>query len=487
MADASSGKKTIKTYIHVLVMFILMLGGGVVPAMGSITPLGMKVLGVFLGLIYGWCFIDLFWTSLLGFFALGLTGYMSASSALAAGMSNQVVIISLVAFAMAECLKRVKVTEAIAYWVLSRRIFIDRPWLLAAGIAVTAVLLGMLGGGLAAVFLLWGVISIISKESSQGAGGSLFVSMMYALVLFGFTNGGNVVPFHPEFLMYAALFIQSTGLQIPMGSFLIVGELQALAAVLLMLVVFKCIFRADGTYFRLTEDMCREYRQYKRNKDQKLGLILLVFYFLALVLPTFSFFKQFALFQALQGWGVVGVSILYMLVFTIKKDQDGRPIADMMTNFKDGTIWPVIMLVAITMVVGNAMGSPDTGVTAAIAAACGHAFDGMSVTTLVIAGMILVGLLSQFMHNMVVGVLFIPILLMLVMQMGGNPYVAFFMLRASLASAFATPAASTMAGLLFGRTDVPVEHGYLLGSVFFVVTLLTLVILMPLCQLAFPY
>ena len=73
--SASIAKKNTISYIHVAIMLALMLGGGYLPPIAQITPIGMKVLGVFLGLVYGWCFIDLLWTSVLGFFALGLTGY----------------------------------------------------------------------------------------------------------------------------------------------------------------------------------------------------------------------------------------------------------------------------------------------------------------------------------------------------------------------------------------------------------------------------
>ncbi len=56
-----------RSYIHVVIMFSLMLGVGFLPPFAQVTPLGMKVLGVFLGLVYGWCFIDLLWTSVLGY------------------------------------------------------------------------------------------------------------------------------------------------------------------------------------------------------------------------------------------------------------------------------------------------------------------------------------------------------------------------------------------------------------------------------------
>lgn len=45
-------KKNTMKYIHAAIMIMLMLCGGFLPAFGQITPLGMKVFGVFLGLLY---------------------------------------------------------------------------------------------------------------------------------------------------------------------------------------------------------------------------------------------------------------------------------------------------------------------------------------------------------------------------------------------------------------------------------------------------
>ena len=52
MAISMAAKNT-KSYIHVAIMLALMLGIGYLPPFAQVTPLGMKVLGVFLGLVYG--------------------------------------------------------------------------------------------------------------------------------------------------------------------------------------------------------------------------------------------------------------------------------------------------------------------------------------------------------------------------------------------------------------------------------------------------
>jgi len=59
-------------YIHIAIFLIITFGVGFLPPFAQITPLGMKVLGVFLGIIYGWCFIALDWPSMVALLSLAM-------------------------------------------------------------------------------------------------------------------------------------------------------------------------------------------------------------------------------------------------------------------------------------------------------------------------------------------------------------------------------------------------------------------------------
>ena len=53
MAQSLSKKKGI-FYVDVLITLLFMFGFGYLPAVEPITPLGMKMLGIFIGLVYAW-------------------------------------------------------------------------------------------------------------------------------------------------------------------------------------------------------------------------------------------------------------------------------------------------------------------------------------------------------------------------------------------------------------------------------------------------
>ena len=62
MGEAAVSKKRPKNlfyWINSIIVFVLMFGIGQLPPFGQITPLGMQILGIFAGTLYGWCTVGL--------------------------------------------------------------------------------------------------------------------------------------------------------------------------------------------------------------------------------------------------------------------------------------------------------------------------------------------------------------------------------------------------------------------------------------------
>ncbi len=63
---------TKKKYIHLGIMLLITLLIGICPTIGSLTPLGMRTLAIFIAVLYGWMTVDLIWPSIYGFVMLAL-------------------------------------------------------------------------------------------------------------------------------------------------------------------------------------------------------------------------------------------------------------------------------------------------------------------------------------------------------------------------------------------------------------------------------
>ena len=62
-------------YIHILITLFFMFGFGYLPPFGTITPMGMKILGLFIGVVYAYSTLEIIWPSLLAIVVFGLSGF----------------------------------------------------------------------------------------------------------------------------------------------------------------------------------------------------------------------------------------------------------------------------------------------------------------------------------------------------------------------------------------------------------------------------
>ena len=112
-------------------MLIITFGIGALPPFGGdITPLGMDVLGVFLGVLYGWTFLGFFWTSCFGILALGLTQYSTITNVLIEGFSSMVALQVLLLFILVAYLIDSGFVELVTGWFMTRKMAKGRPFLL---------------------------------------------------------------------------------------------------------------------------------------------------------------------------------------------------------------------------------------------------------------------------------------------------------------------------------------------------------------------
>lgn len=69
---ASEQKSMFKTYVHPVIVIILMLIGNFVPVIEPLTRMGMQVIFIFIGMIWGWSTCGMLWPKSFGCHYVGL-------------------------------------------------------------------------------------------------------------------------------------------------------------------------------------------------------------------------------------------------------------------------------------------------------------------------------------------------------------------------------------------------------------------------------
>ena len=479
--STQTATKNTKWYVHVVIMFSIFIIFLFIPPISTITEMGMKVLGVTLALLYGWITIDLMWTSLLGFVLLQFTGYMKLLPALSAGIGNSTLMMIFILLAFAIALNEVGASDIIAAWVVSRKVFIGRPLTLVFGLLFGTALISAAGGGMACIFIIWDLIRSICKANGMADNDTVKGFLMSMTLYCGMI--GFILPWQNTIWLFGGFWQKGCGLEIPAINVFYCGLVWMVLSIVLCVLFAKWVLRLDFSKVLINENITAQYANKKATKPQKAGIVLLGIYIGLLLFA--NIFKNNAFAAFINSIGVVGLSIIYMTVFAIWKDENGKPILDVVKCFRE-TPWPVIMLIAITIPLGDALQSSDTGVMGAISRWLMPLVSGMSPTVFIAICTVALTILTQFLHNVICGAVFFPMLTPIVIQMGGNPYVFLFMLFIGLMSAYATPAASMFAGLVFGTKDISTKAAYLSGWLYTGMTIVILIALMPLWSMIMP-
>lgn len=141
----------------------VMFGFGLLPPFGQ-SRLGMKLLGIFIGLVYAWTFTSMIWSSLLAFVAIVWSGAYTIGEFMAVSMGNTTVWFHAVQHDLVASLTQVGLVDYFGKWFISREFLAGRPWLFTWVFLFACFLLGALTNGTAATLIFLSMFFSIAKQ-----------------------------------------------------------------------------------------------------------------------------------------------------------------------------------------------------------------------------------------------------------------------------------------------------------------------------------
>lgn len=476
MSIAESAKtKNASWYFHtVIVLFLMFAFGYVVPPFGAISQTGMHVLGVFLGLLWGWIAIEILWPSVLGCIAFGMTGYMTVPEVFSAGFGNAMVLNVLLACLFAEILNQCKITEYIADKCLGSRWIEKNPWNLVVMFFVADLLLSIFTSNVAAFFLLTAALEKVAKEAGYEKGNRFIVYMVCTILFIG-VLGAMVLPFQVACILFTGFFTSTTGLSIGYVPYTVYMLIITFVQIIVLFLVGKFIFRFDLSALQKCSDTFKDKRGKKMSFEQKWGFAFIVLFVILLFIPAFLP-GEWYITQLMNNWGLSGVAAFLLVLSAVIKKANGNQLVNIREVCIRGIPWDIIWLLVATYPLAAAMESEECGIMATVVNAISGTLGAMNPLVLIILSMVVLGIITQFVHNVVLAAMFIPMLSTLCVSIGGDAYALFFCIYFALQAAYATPGASMQGAMMFGHPWVGRKDGFFYGSLFLIITFITLII-----------
>lgn len=471
-----------KKYMHMVIMVLLTFAISLAPTFGQVTRVGMQTLGVFIGVLYGWISFDLIIPSLYGFTMLGFFQLMTSTTALSIGFGNTNLVVVIVGMVMVGALDSVGVTRVIANWLVTREIFRKSPWLMIAGMLFSAYVMGMIALNLVAAFLLWAVVMQIAQENNIPHGDKLLTFMILMIVASAF-SGVFSVPFRATALIFESYFIDTMQMNFAVIPFILISVATTGLVLILMCMLGRFVFKLDASKFIMADHIVEELRREKASTEAKVGIAVIIVYTLMILLP--SLFPNMPGAAVLTSMGFGGCACLAMVVLAAVAIK-GRTVLELGRVWQKYVDWQLILLLAVTFPIADAMRASEAGIMPTIIGAVLPVVSSMGVTKFMIVSMLFLGILTQVTHNIVLAAMFTQFLCPLCAQIGGNPYIMWFLMYFALNASYMTPAASFQSAMVHGHEAIKSRYAYIFGISFSILTWLVLIIVtIPLGEVLF--
>lgn len=464
-------------YLHFAITLAIMLLFRFIPPIGSITPYGMAIIGIFIGMIYGWS-VDagnLIWTSLLGLFALALTDYGTAGNALAAAFGNESVMLMLLGMFFLGMLQDSNLTQWLSNKLLSAKFTHGRPWLLTALIVIGPALATILVNQTLVALIMFVVYQSIFEQAGYKKG-----DLYPAMVLMGFmvvcSVAFSLLPFRGWCLMTVGMAMQS-GVDINMGGW-IISETVTLIVTCIGWMVVMFITPGCNVDRLKNVDITKYQKELKPlNKRQKVVLFILVANIVGCIFLSFAagdtgirmYFGKIGVY----GW------VIFLIALAMIWKVDGEPVLNKKTA-PSYFYWDLILVVASAMVVAGQITDEATGITAAIGQLIAPLFGLSNFMFLFILGMITF-ILTNIANNVAVTITMMTIAMAMAAQADFNLQAALMVITVYGVIGLLTPAGSVNGAMIHAHEFTTTKSAYISGIIMIVfLTIVMALVLIPL-------
>lgn len=481
---AKKRPKNLFYYINSVIVFVLMFGIGQLPPFAQITPLGMQVLGVFVGVLYGWCTVSLVWPSLIGIIAIGSTGFCTVEEAFCMGFGDDIPLMLVVVYVLAAYMEESGLCTYIANWFISRKMGVGRPWVFTGLIFAAAFVMSAFVSTYATIIILWSIFYKICDQIGEPRR-TKYTAMVIAgiVIICGLTMA--IFPFKAFAVISIGLTTKAVGaLDINFVTWTLYNTIIGVTVTLGFALACKIVMRPDLSRVKEAGAKYTYLRGQKMNQKQKVAAIVLTCFILGLMLPSLLP-ETFPGMAWLKNMNIMGLGTLCVVVLAMVKTKEDKSYVHIPQLISKGVNWELVILISSTMPLCNALEAEEVGVLQSVIAWMTQTFSSLSGTMFLVAFMALFLITTQFTHNLVLLLVFTPVLTKMGLDFGVSPILVMLLVFFTAMTAYATPAASSNGALIFGNSEwVATKDAYTCGFLILIVAFIVLIgVGIPLGQL----
>lgn len=461
---STANKKEQATLIHSAVGVGIMLFFRFLPlSLPEVTPVGMEILGVFLGTLYLWTFVDPIWGSIMSIAMVGFSSYSNMSAVIGEAFGSPVVCQVLFMQIMSGGLAYYKITGYMGRFFLTRKFTNGKPWLLMGVICMGCYFIAGFVNAFTPIFVMWPVLYGVFDEVGYKKGDP-FPRVAITLVVIASLVGFPMAPFAQNGLALLSNF-EKISAEMPGGPVIVNSGGYLLTAIILGMVLITAVVLFAKFVLRPDASRLKDYDVESLNRNplpplslgQKLYILGFVLVILGMMIP--SLVPSLPFMGYLKGcvYGLAMFIAACLAAIRIK----GEPVLDIAKVLEKNS-WGAYFIIVAAILLGGVLTNQATGISGFLRVILTPIFQGMSPTIFIVLLLLLGAILTNLCNSLVIGMLLQPIIITYCTQAGADPRpIVTLMIQFVLLSACVTPAASPFAALLHSNKEwVPTKYVY---------------------------
>ena len=450
---SNAEKNSVVSYLHWVIGLVIMFLGYVLPASEPLTPMGVKVLTIFAGMIYLWCTTNPIGGSLLALFVISITGYAPFNVIIADAISESswlVVFFGCVLF-MSSIESGMPNYVSHGIFKATKSFTNGRPMILVFVIMCTAFVLAALTDVIPTILMFWAISYAIIDDLKLNKTDrySMFLVMSSFM---GAMLGNALFPFKGATIIIISAFQKASGIPIPYGSYIVINLVCCLIIMAAYVLLAKYVLRIDLSKVKNIDSSVLASNTLPPMSVSVKAHMLAILGFIAMVLANSFLPKESSVGVFLAALGTEGIAIIMIILLFIVQDQ-GKPCLKIGKTMASMPWGAVFMVMAAVYMAGVLKNGEVTGIIPWLKSILNPILGGHGEFVFAALLVILAMILTCLFHNGALGNMMMPVLFAVSSANGYHSVAIASIMTMAINVAFLAPSASNWAPLLHANKE----------------------------------
>ena len=457
------------SWINYVITFFLLFFFRFLPPVGGLSPVGMQVVGVWIGVLYGWVTLSISWPSILGVVALGMTDYMPMEELLREAFGSHTMVMIMALLLLAAFVQQADLTNLIVDFLLTRKSTQGRPFVTLFYFLLAGFFAAILSQCVAVLVIFLELFRQMMRVTDLKPYSRAVPTFLVGMV-FSFVIGDIALPFKGCAILGIGAYESLTGKSMNMMQYTAYVLPMCLFLIVVYVLFCKFILRVDLS--GLANYVHKPSAGHEITLQKKISLIGVLVALLTLLVPSILP-ASWEITAVVNNMGLGGLALLVVGLFMVIK-LDGKPLMSF-DRLAPYFPWDVLFIIAILLPLSNAISSDAVGLKQILADLITPLMSGVPGLLLIFLIVVISGFITNFANNMVICTIFVTIITFMGDLLPFDPVMlsCLAIIASNLSMFF--PAANPMNAIVFSQKDIvtfkaELTHGLISWAFLSVVT-----------------